>query len=148
MSVGIGLLGGLGGFGEAGVIGGLGGPIAWGIGAVIVVGLVWIACQPKPLAVPQVRPAPTGNCGPGQYSQLWRDVQNSCKWSGEPQSCTTNMSCNEILLNLVRFGNCAGARRRINQSCYGGGDKGHREQYKNMLNGIANCVAKLKAKKC
>lgn len=63
------------------------------------------------------------NCTNERSRELQDEVNYRCKRLSF--SCSAGESCAETKSKMRRAENCARARRRINQECYGGGDRGH-----------------------
>jgi RHS repeat-associated protein len=92
-------------------------------------GGVHIVCQRSPF----------GDCSPPQHNQLRDNVNKNCKQPG-PRTCDRKlMTCAELKENRRKFAACAGARGRINQTCFRGGDLGHIEGLRNTMRGFVHC---------
>ena len=90
---------------------------------------------------------PCGDCSPLQHALLQGAVNWACK-SGRPSACTASQTCAELKANLAINAACATARNRINNTCYGGGDAGHKEAAANATAAAAKCASFMAAKGC
>ncbi|QYK54616.1 MAG: hypothetical protein KF824_06865 [Fimbriimonadaceae bacterium] len=88
--------------------------------------------------------SPNGDCTPWRKKALQDDVNMKCKGANAPRSCGSTagvitMSCSDIRDNLRKFAACAGARARINNECFKGGDYGHIVAFTGAMAGLINC---------
>ena len=88
---------------------------------------------------------PPGTCTPEQHRTLQNAVDAAC---GVPRSCNATQSCATLQTNYDQFIACATARETINNTCFGGGNVGHREAARNERRGAQNCATIMVAKKC
>jgi hypothetical protein len=106
---------------------------------------------PDPRPMPEQEPVdqpypgdnmdPPGDCGQAQYDLLRNDILNKCK-SGELTSCRDGWlpwRCNSYKDMANKFSACADARRRLNQACFRGGDRGHQISEMQMRNAAQWC---------
>ncbi len=82
-------------------------------------------------------PAPPGDCSVAQHRALQDDVTNKCK-SG-PRSCRGVNDCAALLQNQQKNWDCAVARETVADTCFRGGDAGHRIAITEALNAAAYC---------
>ncbi|GAA5787285.1 DUF6714 family protein [Chitiniphilus shinanonensis] len=81
---------------------------------------------------------PPGNCSPKEQEPLQKNVDEYCKPCSTPTICTNSMS--PAVRSAIGNNNrqCAMARDLINNKCFMGGDRAHRDRaidaWKNMLN--------------
>lgn len=80
------------------------------------------------------------SCQQSTLDRLNWMVKQVCKvrWS-KPQSCTGNMSCEELVRNAKRFDVCKHWREMRDNKCWRGGDLGHRQQRQTTGKGAGNC---------
>lgn len=67
---------------------------------------------------------------------LQDDVESACY---RPRTCSNDMSTSEILDREVKNESCIDARKRINNWCFRGGDKGHKQQIDEVYNTLNKC---------
>ena len=81
--------------------------------------------------------AHAGSCSDQQREKLQSKVVDACK--------TTSMRClgtdNKATLNskISQFSACINARKTINDTCFDGGDPGHKQAIIEVTNGRSNC---------
>lgn len=86
------------------------------------------------------------NCDEDQYNILKGLVSASCKESGI-SACKFKHGDDPIalidtwMINRDKFQRCIEARNAMNNQCYNGGDRGHREQVSIQENGRKKCDA-------
>lgn len=84
------------------------------------------------------------NCGEDQYNDLKREILAACKTSGG-SACKIKHGDDPIalidmwMINRDKFQRCIDARNAMNDQCYNGGDRGHREQVRIQENGRKKC---------
>jgi type VI secretion system secreted protein VgrG len=91
------------------------------------------------------RLAPPGKCTAAQHRRLQDEVDAACKI---PRRCDPGQSCPELLDNYYKNIRCAQARDEINNTCFGGGDAGHRQAANDARNAAKRCVAVMQMKNC
>jgi RHS repeat-associated protein len=91
------------------------------------------------------RLAPPGKCTATQHRRLQDEVDAACKIR---RRCDPGQSCPELLDNYYKNIRCAQARDEINNTCFGGGDSGHRQAANDARNAAKNCVAIMQQKNC
>ncbi|GMV87963.1 MAG: hypothetical protein AMXMBFR81_08940 [Chthonomonas sp.] len=104
----------------------------------------WERTRPKEIPLPRVVPPmkPPGDCTSRQHRGLQDLVDMACK--PMPPSCRRcPIPCAVVVDSLGRFAQCAAARDLINQRCFRGGDKNHRDKVAESLAGLATCIGKL-----
>lgn len=79
----------------------------------------------------------TGDCTAEQHRTLQDEVDQACK---RPRACIGNMECPELRDNLRKNQECYNARKAINDTCYRGGDEGHKQALAEAQNAINNCL--------
>jgi hypothetical protein len=80
---------------------------------------------------------PPGDCTEERHRELQDDVNYKC--SRLPRGCTDDMDCRQLKRNWYRNERCARARDRINNECFKGGDRGHRDAALAAWRAAANC---------
>lgn len=92
----------------------------------------------------QRRLLPPGNCIQGIHDGMQRAVK---AWCDHPsgRTCTAGESCGRLLQKIRRNQLCAHYRRTINDTCYEGGDEGHRIAERDARRAQANCMALFRA---
>lgn len=92
----------------------------------------------------QRRLLPPGNCIQGIHDIMQRAVK---AWCDHPsgRTCTSGESCGRLLQKIRRNQLCARNRRTINDTCYEGGDEGHRIAERDARRAQANCMALFRA---
>ena len=80
---------------------------------------------------------PPGDCTPAQHRALQDDVNNKCK--SQKRSCKGVSDCATLLENTNKNWNCAIARELVADTCFRGGDKGHRDAIVDALTAAAYC---------
>ena len=78
-------------------------------------------------------------CTLRQHLGMQLMVNAACKWSGQ-RECFKSDTCPENTRKISKNSLCATARRLINNRCFNGGDKGHKEAEQNALNAIQWCL--------
>ena len=58
------------------------------------------------------------------------------------------MSCKVAKTYATKNEECANARKKINDECFKGGDKGHRKAEQDARQAVRNCKKIIKDKKC
>lgn len=97
-------------------------------------------------AVDHAVSSPTGTCSQARHTQLQAPVHRLCDVS---RGCADTMTgCRSLSKNILRNALCAGARRAINQECYGGGNLGHRIAENQARIAGASCRARWNALGC
>jgi RHS repeat-associated protein len=87
----------------------------------------------------------TGDCTPDQHRSLQDAVDAFCK---RERSCNGLQSCSELFSNLAKSQQCLAARQTINNTCFGGGDAGHKQAVEEAGNSIDKCYYFLQKKRC
>jgi RHS repeat-associated protein len=84
------------------------------------------------------KPAPwTGSCTVAQHSLLQGSVNVACSVA---RTCKSTQTCRELGSNLFKLQACLKARLLINNTCYAGGDAGHKEAAQNERRGMETCA--------
>lgn len=81
---------------------------------------------------------PPGNCTRQQWYDLQQVVKQECKIN-MPRACTEDDSPEELEDKADHFQRCIDARTELADTCFDGGDAGHREQIDNLTTGRENC---------
>jgi hypothetical protein len=81
--------------------------------------------------------ADTGDCTEEQHRRLQDEVDRACK---RPRACKGDMECAELRENLRKSRECYDARKTINDTCFKGGDVGHKKALEEAQNAINNCL--------
>jgi len=86
-----------------------------------------------------------GDCSPVRHAALQAAVNKYCKQSGH-RSCVSGnaLTCDELRRRLALNAQCAGARRRINDECYRGGNRGHRIGFREAMASVKTCQEELR----
>lgn len=82
---------------------------------------------------------PPGNCNQGIHDQMQRVVKAFCDHASG-RKCTPYNSCHRLKQKIRRNQLCAQHRRTINDLCYEGGDKGHRDAERDARRAQASCM--------
>ena len=98
---------------------------------------------PVPLPVPNPSPpnpvpelCPPGDCTEAQHRDLQNRVENAC---GSAKSCTAQDSVEELNAKIAAHSLCIDARRRINRTCFRGGNTTHNDQVNDRQRAIERC---------
>jgi hypothetical protein len=83
---------------------------------------------------------PPGDCTPEQHRKLQDEVNDKCK-SGK-RTCKGVLDCATLLYNKNKNWECALAREIVANTCFRGGDAGHRQAIIEALNAAAYCEGK------
>jgi hypothetical protein len=86
-----------------------------------------------------------GDCTAEQHRKLQDEVNRACK---RPRACKGDQDCATLIANLAKNRECAAARKAINDTCFKGGDEGHKQAYQEALNAVGTCLDLMKKKKC
>jgi hypothetical protein len=88
---------------------------------------------------------PPGNCSQGIHDAMQRLVK---AWCDHPsgRACTPADSCHRLQQKVRRNQLCAQYRRTINETCYGGGNSGHRTAEREARRAQATCMALFRSK--
>lgn len=80
-----------------------------------------------------------GGCSPEQHRDLQDRVENAC---GAAKQCNgaVDKRKEDINAKLADHYACIRARQRINNICYGGGNKGHNDSIDERYRAIGNCL--------
>jgi hypothetical protein len=96
--------------------------------------------QVEALAGSKAIPGPPGDCGPDEFGGLNLRMEQSCKGFKKGElSCKSTDSLQDLEDKLDRVGECADARKRRENICFRGGDRGHRVQIGQMMDIMSNC---------
>jgi type VI secretion system secreted protein VgrG len=79
---------------------------------------------------------PPGNCSPGDQQRMQNDVNRACK---QPRSCRGISDPIQAIVRREINRECAMARDKINNKCFAGGDKDHRNQAIDAWNSLVDC---------
>lgn len=82
----------------------------------------------------------SGDCTKDRYDTLRAKVKDACKEEGFSYGCTGDDTYADLQRKLTKSIRCLRARNRINTECFGGGDKGHKQQVTQVQNTIKNCM--------
>jgi RHS repeat-associated protein len=105
--------------------------------------------SPTPKRSPAPKIPPPGICTQTQHDLLQAEVKAAC--SGNPKrSCKDERvkDCNILRRNQEKARACLEARKRINETCYLGGDEDHQQQIKQEQIGLEKCDLALKRNGC
>jgi hypothetical protein len=91
------------------------------------------------------RLAPPGKCTQTQHRRLQDEVGAACKI---PRRCDPSQDCPQLLDNYYKNIRCAQARNEINNTCFAGGDAGHRQAANDARNAANRCIATMQQKGC
>ena len=91
--------------------------------------------------------APPGDCYFAEYTRLNAGVQGNCK-TPAPRACKRTDSCAVLFAKRAHFGRCLNAREAREESCFKGGNSGHRQQIQQVRNAIGRCNEHLAANAC
>jgi Novel toxin 16 len=80
--------------------------------------------------------APPGNCTATQHRTLQTQVDNAC---GAALACSGTDDRATLNSKIGKASACIDARRNINNTCFAGGDQGHKDQVAQRTNQITNC---------
>lgn len=81
---------------------------------------------------------PPGYCPDETYSWLNAAVDRLCK-EGTIDKCVPSDSKLRLTAKAIAFSSCAKARARREDTCFRGGNTGHRQQIEELWNGHDNC---------
>ena len=79
------------------------------------------------------------DCTKQKEFELNSFVSKYCNGTDRGAKCAPPMTAEEAGKNAAKFDDCAAARDKVNQECYGGGDRGHREQADNARRAAEAC---------
>ena len=88
---------------------------------------------------------PPGDCTSAQHAALQAEVSSAC---AGPRACNGAQSCTELVLNRARNASCVAARQTINNTCFRGGDPGHRIAVEQARNAVRKCDTWIIRKGC
>jgi hypothetical protein len=95
---------------------------------------------------------PPGICSWARHNALQRLVDQAC---GKPglfprmtRSCDNRHGCGVLRKNGIRNIRCAQARAAINQQCYGGGNRVHRQAQREAARAANNCRVVFRGRRC
>jgi hypothetical protein len=71
---------------------------------------------------------PPGNCSQQQHKKLQDEVNGQCKPYATPMTCKSGMSTSVRAAIGEANRQCGMARDNINNTCFAGGDKDHRNE--------------------
>jgi Novel toxin 16 len=104
--------------------------------------IVGIAIVSSSMALAQT--APPGSCTATQHRSLQDQVDSSC---AAALKCLITEDRATLNLRITKVNACIAARTNINNTCFAGGDAGHKEQIVQRNNQLATCkdyLAKVK----
>ena len=101
--------------------------------------------KPKlPAPKPKQKPKPKkpnggkkGDCTSTQHATLQAAVTAACKTGS--RACKGNQDCSTLSANLAKNQACASARDAINNTCFKGGDAGHKTAANEARNAAKKC---------
>ncbi len=95
-------------------------------------------------------PKPPGDCDPPVYEALKAAERAACGTRATPvlKTCEGVTDCSELRTNENKFFGCLVAEQALNNTCFGGGDSGHRTEFRNHLKGLRKCRKALIDNKC
>ena len=88
--------------------------------------------------------APPGNCTVPQHRTLQTEVDNSC---GAATKCLISDDRATLNSKITKVNACISARTTINNTCFAGGDPGHKQaivERNNQLNTCTDYLSKVK----
>jgi uncharacterized protein RhaS with RHS repeats len=85
-----------------------------------------------------------GDCSPQEHEALQKAVNAACK-SGK-RACKANQDLATLKANEAKNLACAKARDKINDTCYEGGDPGHKQAANEARNAAATCARLIRQK--
>ena len=88
---------------------------------------------------------PPGDCGWRYHKFLQSNVKKHCD---RQRSCVNRKGCGVLSKSGKKNVRCAGARNRINQECYRGGNRGHRQAEIAARTAANGCRKKYRYRKC
>jgi RHS repeat-associated protein len=91
------------------------------------------------------RLAPPGKCTQTQHRRLQDEVDAACKIQ---RRCDPSQDCPELHENYYKNIRCAQARDEINNTCFAGGDAGHRQAANDARNAAKRCIVIMQQKGC
>lgn len=80
----------------------------------------------NPFPLPDFFPKPPGDCAPSFYNHLKRDVDEKCK--PNPGNCLACESCAGMSEKASKHFGCAAARKKMNDTCFRGGNPSHQAE--------------------
>ena len=86
----------------------------------------------------------TGTCTATQHRTLQNQVDSAC---GAALACSGTDDRATLNSKIGKHSACIDARKNINNTCFGGGDAGHKQAIVERTNAITNCqnlLAKVK----
>jgi Novel toxin 16 len=86
----------------------------------------------------------TGTCTATQHRPLQNEVERAC---GLPASCSGTDNIATLNSKIANHKACISARTNINNTCFAGGDAGHKQAVAERNNGITRCQDFLKTAK-
>lgn len=84
-----------------------------------------------------------GNCTPKEFNELETRKKHYCSESGEMRCPKGTLSETEIRRRAYIAEQCALARTTINNKCFAGGDKNHRDEASNYWQAYTKCFEEL-----
>jgi Novel toxin 16 len=78
----------------------------------------------------------TGTCTATQHRGYQTTVENAC---GAATTCTAADTKATLNTKIGQHSRCIDARKVINNTCFGGGDAGHKQAITERTNAIAKC---------
>jgi|GEM_PF-3600502 len=91
----------------------------------------------SPAVTPLITPiVNTGDCRPDQHNRFQNAVESVCK---PVRKCVSKDNAIQRGIKIGTASRCIGKRDRINNVCFKGGDRGHRESVRNLKRLIENC---------
>ena len=85
--------------------------------------------------------ADIGDCTPEQHRSLQNAVDEIC---GSDRKCTPQeLTCDDLKIRLDLNNRCAAARDEINNTCYKGGNKGHRQAADQARRAAQKCADRM-----
>ena len=79
---------------------------------------------------------PRGDCGEDQHRDLQNRVENAC---GSATRCIGGDNASALNIKIGAHSQCIDARKRINNTCFRGGNPTHVQSVNERLGAIANC---------
>ena len=105
--------------------------VAYGIASAIAGGVIYFARNKTVITdktnIGSISNTPRNNCSKSYHRYLQNQVNLFCK--PNPGNCRVGDSYDTMIFKLKRHESCANARRKINKTCFNGGDRNHQYEY-------------------
>jgi RHS repeat-associated protein len=110
-------------------------------------GQIVTRCKPQPvprtvpIPITTTCPPPPGDCTQDKLDELTRAKDEACK---SVRSCVQGDTPEEIRGKIAQARKCLHARRLRENTCFRGGDQGHRDQMEQLINLMDKCKKDLR----